>query len=262
MLVSQIALKEHEKIIDDVYRDIIAKNDELFLIDANDKIESELLKIIKKNGIEEGINEIQSELINEIKTHHSYQHKNREWAVIYQILQKLAAQLEHSIKSDQENDENHDEDQSVSADEDNNAGDTDIKKLIESMTERFTYVPQIKSFLKSSLEENPKLNIHYSFAKSAHSKFKIILAKLKNRIRELSAFLGIDCIFMLLAKIMDKSKLFDILMKVIGTILSAGLAIIALLLTFLRWLQNPIEKTLKSLAKLLGIKSPDDDDSG
>ena len=48
MLVSQIVLKEHKQVIEDIYKNIIDREGELFLIESNDTMESLLLNIIQK----------------------------------------------------------------------------------------------------------------------------------------------------------------------------------------------------------------------
>ena len=184
------------------------------------------------------------------------------------MLLKLAFKLEYNAKfeeerqgyHDEKNDEKNDENRETIAEDNNEASESEIKKFIHSMTERFTYMPEIKNYFKILLERNEKMNIHYFSAKKSYTKFQIVLGKLKSKIKELSEFLGIDGVFILLAKVMDRSKFIDIIIKLIGTFVAAGLAVVASLITIFRWMQNPIEKTLKSLAKLLGIKPPDEEE--
>jgi hypothetical protein len=220
MFVSQpVVIREYKQVIDNIYENIIKRENHLFTIDASDKMEETLKNVLSKHGLDQILNEIDSSLIDEIKIHFSYERKKWEWTIVYQMLLTLSLQSEFSASEE-----------------------------------------EYKLRLSESDDENQQLHRHYTFAEKFYLKIRIVLDGIKKKIRDLSSLLGIDGFFIFLGKLMDKSRIVDIVMRVIGTVIVSGLAIVASFIAGLRWLQNPIEKTLRSLARLLGIKPPDDDD--
>ena len=111
-----------------------------------------------------------------------------------------------------------------------------------------------------TINRNKTVSKHYHFTVQVVDTTKEFLALVKRKIREYSELLGIDGVFVALAWLMDKSKLIEIPVRIAGTIFVGGLAILAVVVAAWRWIQNPIERALRGLAKLLGIRFDDDDD--
>jgi hypothetical protein len=91
MFVSQpVVIREYKQIIDNIYENIIKRENHLFTIDAGDKMEETLKNVLSKHGLDHILNEIDSSLIDEIKIHFSYERKKWEWTIVYQMLLKLS----------------------------------------------------------------------------------------------------------------------------------------------------------------------------
>ena len=79
----------------------------------------------------------------------------------------------------------------------------------------------------------------------------------------MSELLGIDTVFIIWAKIMERSKFIEISTRVLGTVIIGALgSIVFIIYPIFRILQNPIQRILSWIARHLGIKVPGTEDEG
>lgn len=180
-----------------------------------------------------------AELLALAESQDSWRSHPERWALITIVLQSLLRpETEPSVKDS-------DEEESVEEDEDEGGSESRaMRKVTHTLSKNFTYWPQITLIVTNKIKNSRITSYHYNRTVVTLGKVKSGWFRFKGFLQSLLDLVGLS--LKLWRKVMRKWAAVNVVTRVVGTLLTAVLAVLAyFLLPLMRWLTNPLQKFLR-----------------
>jgi len=173
------------------------------------------------------------------------------------ILEKEHMRARHELESEEAEPDDEENDES-----DEDAESDKLKSLIKYVLERYTFKNEFIAVYERYLSENKNVeraaDISKKTAESAAEKWE----KTKENLRAFFALIGLDGVFVVIEVLMKRSRLFEIFMKAMGSLILPPLMIIYLIWVLAKWMASPLEKAGRWFAEQVNFKIPGGEDPG
>ena len=128
---------------------------------------------------------------------------------------------------------------------------------METIRDRFSYYGRIREYSVEMTERHNGIRSIVIKYKESEERVVVSWQWFKDSAKRISSLLGIDGVLLVLDKAMEKSKTLEHFVKSIGTVLVPVLILMVLIVSALKWLNNPVQKLGNWLARELDIKIPE-----
>lgn len=254
-----------KEFIIDVEEFVATSDETLFSPSAQKRLEARLKKMSGIELVLAGEQSPRRKITRVASKSETWKKFPNKWSLILLSIDKIHLELQslRAVDADENDDieeENIDENATEDLDADNER-EVDVKELAQKLKGRFTYIDKLSITFNNSVENNTVIAKNYKSTITIYQRIVSFWERVKIAIRKTSEFLGIDGFFVILARLMDRFLILDILVRIVGTVIVLLiLCLVVIILPITRFLANPIQRTLNFFAKLLGIRPPTDDD--
>jgi len=174
------------------------------------------------------------------------------------VLKIVLILVQHDDILKEKSEESEEED--TDGDTDDAGEDSNAEKagaLVKGLKEDFTFIPLIQEKVFIALDSNKSTRYFLHQAVELGNYFSIKFTQLKQYIKKILKYFGIEEIFLRIAKLMQVNRFFHYSVKIIGTLFVPAIMLLIVFIAIFRWTTNPIQKTLKWLSREFDIKLPD-----